>query len=103
MYDNGLLNVAKQVESSINEVVKASAEAVYERAKSLCESEEVTLSVQYNGNSAKVIADGAVPIEFGTAYTPPKPFLVPSLIAQKNDIVTQMAEEIEKAGGMKND
>jgi len=103
MYDNGLLYVAKQVESCINEVVKASAKAVCERAKSLCENEEVTLSVQHDGNSAKVIADGAVPIEFGTAYTPPKPFLVPSLIAQKNDIVMQMAEEIEKAGGMKND
>ncbi len=103
MYDNGLLYVAMQVESSINEVVRRSAEAVYERAKSLCESEEVTLSMSYDGNNAEVFADGAVPIEFGTANTSPKPFLVPSLIAEKNEVISQMAEAIEEAGGMKND
>lgn len=103
MYDNELLYVAKQVENGINEVVKNSAQAVYERAKSLCKNEEVKLSVSCNGSSAEIIADGAVSVEFGTAHTSPEPFLVPSLIAEKNNIVTQIAEQIEKAGDMKND
>lgn len=100
MYDNGLLNIAKQIESSVNEVARASAAVVCEKAKSLCTDEEVkdSIIVNHDGNSWEVCADNAVPIEFGTAYTSPKPFLAPSLIAEKNNIVTAMADTIEEMG-----
>lgn len=104
-YDNGLLNIAKQIESSIEEVVRAGADAVCESAKSLCPADTDVLrdsiDVYQEGSYAQVYADTdyAASVEFGTPQIPPKPYLVPALIANKNSIIAAMTDAIEEMGG----
>lgn len=98
VYDGGLSSVAEMIEKDISDAARKSAEEVCQRARSLCNYEvRDDISVLYGDKGAEVRVDNsdALAIEFGTTDMPAKPFLVPSLIGEKNNFVEKITDVIK--------
>lgn len=101
-YNNGLADAARAIEAKMPEIIRAAAETVSESAKSRCPVDtgrlRASISVtESDENSARVSAetDYAAYVEFGTAFMAPQPYLVPSLISDKEKVIGTIAAAVE--------
>lgn len=103
-YDNGLLDIADYIGNNFADIIGQGAETVCESAKSFCPVDtgrlKSSINVQLSGNSAVISADVeyASYVEFGTSKMSAKPYLVPALLSNKQDILSAIAEMIK--GGL---
>ena len=94
-YDNGLSDIANNIENNFADIIGQGAQTVCESAKSLCPVDtgrlRSSINVQPGGNTAVISADTeyAVFVEFGTSY------LVPALLSNTQAILSAIAEAIK--------
>ena len=93
-YDNGLSDIANNIENNFAYIIGQGAQTVCESAKSLCQS---SINVQHGGNTAVISADTeyAVFVEFGTSKMAAQPYLVPALLSNTQAILSAIAEAIK--------
>ena len=72
-YDNGLSDIANNIENNFADIIGQGAQTVCESAKSLC----------------------PVFVEFGTSKMAAQPYLVPALLSNTQAILSAIAEAIK--------
>lgn len=92
-YDNGLSDIANNIENNFADIIGQGAQTVCESAKSLCPVDtglrQSSINVQPAGNTAVISADTeyAVFVEFGTSKMAAQPYLVPALLSNTQAIL----------------
>ena len=101
-YDNGLSDIANNIENNFADIIGQGAQTVCESAKSLCPVDtgrlQSSINVQSGGNTAVVISadtEYAVFVEFGTSKMAAQPYLVPALLSNTQAILSAIAEAIK--------
>ena len=100
-YDNGLSDIANNIENNLPDIIGQVAQTVCESAKSLCPVDtgrlQSSINVQPGGNTAVISADTeyAVFVEFGTSKMAAQPYLVPALLSNTQAILSAIAEAIK--------
>lgn len=100
-YDNGLSDIANNIENNFADIIGQGAQTVCESAKSLCPVDtgrlQSSINVQSGGNTAAISADTeyAVFVEFGTSKMAAQPYLVPALLSNTQAILSAIAEAIK--------
>lgn len=100
-YDNGLLDIANNIENNLADIISKGAETVCESAKSLCPVDtgrlQSSINVQSGGNTAVISADTeyAAFVEFGTSKMSAQPYLVPALLSNEQAILSAIFEAIK--------
>ena len=89
-YDNGLSDIANNIENNFADIIGQGAQTVCESAKSLCHVDtgrlQSSINVQPGGNTA---------VEFGTSKMAAQPYLVPALLSNTQAILSAIAEAIK--------
>ena len=97
-YDNGLSDIANNIENNFADIIGQGAQTVCESAKSLCPVDtgrlQSSINVQPGGNTAVISAD-TVFVEFGTSKMAAQPYLVPALLSNTQAILSAIAEAIK--------
>ena len=97
-YDNGLSDIANNIENNFADIIGQGAQTVCESAKSLCPVDtgrlQSSINVQPAGNTAVISAD-TVFVEFGTSKMAAQPYLVPALLSNTQAILSAIAEAIK--------
>ena len=97
-YDNGLSDIANNIENNFAYIIGQGAQTVCE---SLCPVDtgrlQSSINVQHGGNTAVISADTeyAVFVEFGTSKMAAQPYLVPALLSNTQAILSAIAEAIK--------
>ena len=101
-YDNGLSDIANNIENNFADIIGQGAQTVCESAKSLCPVDtgrlQSSINVQPGGNTAVISADTeyAVFVEFGyVEKLAAQPYLVPALLSNTQAILSAIAEAIK--------
>ena len=93
-YDNGLSDIANNIENNFADIIGQGAQTVCESAKSLCPVDtgrlQSSINVQPGGNTAGILA-----VEFGTSKMAAQPYLVPALLSNTQAILSAIAEAIK--------
>ena len=96
-YDNGLSDIANNIENNFADIIGQGAQTVCESAKSLCPVDtgrlQSSINVQPGGNTADT--EYAVFVEFGTSKMAAQPYLVPALLSNTQAILSAIAEAIK--------
>ena len=83
-YDNGLSDIANNIENNFADIIGQGAQTVCESAKSLCPVDtgrlQSSINVQPGGNTSKMAA---------------QPYLVPALLSNTQAILSAIAEAIK--------
>ena len=94
-YDNGLSDIANNIENNFADIIGQGAQTVCESAKSLCPVDtgrlQSSINVPPGGNTAVISAD----TEFGTSKMAAQPYLVPALLSNTQAILSAIAEAIK--------
>ena len=97
-YDNGLSDIANNIENNFADIIGQGAQTVCESAKSLCPVDtgrlQSSINVQPGGNTA-VISDDTEYAVFGTSKMAAQPYLVPALLSNTQAILSAIAEAIK--------
>lgn len=100
-YDNGLSDIANNIENNFADIIGQGAQTVCESAKSLCPVDtgllQSSINVQPAGNTAVISADTeyAVFVEFGTSKMAAQPYLVRPLFTNTQGNIVAIAEAIK--------
>lgn len=93
-YDGGFENIAEHIQNSMSGIIAEMAQNVCDNARTLCPVDtgrlRDSITAKSDGNNAVISADTeyAAYQEFGTSKIAPQPYLVPALIALKDNIGT---------------
>ena len=97
-YDNGLSDIANNIENNFADIIGQGAQTVCESAKSLCPVDtgrlQPSINVQPAGNIS-ADTEYAVFVEFGTSKMAAQPYLVPALLSNTQAILSAIAEAIK--------
>ena len=97
-YDNGLSDIANNIENNFADIIGHGAQTVCESAKSLCPVDtgrlQSSINVQPGGNTA-ADTEYAGFVEFGTSKMAAQPYLVPALLSNTQAILSAIAEAIK--------
>ena len=99
-YDGALGAFADEIEERVSAAIAAGAEAVKERAQSVCPVDTGALrdsiAVSQDGTVAEISAntDYAAYVEFGTSKMAAQPYLVPSLLGNENAVLAAIAASL---------
>ena len=108
-YDNGLSDIANNIENNFADIIGQGAQTVCESAKSLCHVDtgrlQSSINVQPGGNTAVISADTeyAVFVEFGTSKMAAQPYLVPALLSNTQAILSADNDESIQDGHIQID